>query len=178
MVKPMAKKILHWLDEHIENVLIFPMYFLMMAIMAIGVVQRFVFRTSFHWAVYVCIALFVWFSWLGCSWNVKERAHLRLAALRNRLPRGVQLCLLMLDYSLWIAFAIVASYYSMLQIIRLHEVGALIYGTETIPKWVVPACIPVSFTVLVFRVIQCAIQDIKDYIRNEPLKMNPTVTME
>jgi len=66
----------------------------------------------------------------------------------------------------------------MLQIIRLHEVGALIYGTETIPKWVVPACIPASFTVLVVRVIQCAIQDIKDYIRNDPLKMNPTVTME
>jgi TRAP-type C4-dicarboxylate transport system permease small subunit len=66
----------------------------------------------------------------------------------------------------------------MLQIIRLHEVGALIYGTETIPKWVVPACIPVSFTILFVRVIQCAVQDIKDYIRNETLKMNPTVTME
>ncbi len=90
----MAKKILIWLDQNIENALIFPMYFLMMAIMAIGVVQRFVFKTSFHWAVYVCIGLFVWFSWLGCSWNVKERAHLRLAAFRNKLPRNVQFGLL------------------------------------------------------------------------------------
>jgi len=169
----MAKKILHWLDQNIENALIFPMYFIMMAIMAIGVVQRFFFHTSFHWAVYVCIGLFVWFSWLGCSWNVKERSHLRLSSFRTKMPRNVQLSLLMLDYILWIAFGIIASYYSMLQIIRLHDVGALIYGTETIPKWLVPACIPASFSILIFRVFQCAIQDIKDFKRNEPLKIDP-----
>lgn len=174
----MAKKILHFLNQNIENALIFPMYFLMMAIMAIGVVQRFVFKTAFHWAVYVCIGLFVWFSWLGCSWNVKERAHLRLAAFRNKMPRNVQLGLLMLDYFLWIAFGIIASYYSVIQIIRLHEVGALMYGTETIPKWVVPACIPASFTVLFFRVIQCAAQDIRDFKNNKPLKLNPTATID
>ena len=177
-MKSMLKKILKWLDEQVENILIFPMYFLMMAIMAIGVVQRFIFKTAWHWAVYVCIGLFVWFSWLGCSWNVKERAHLRLAAFRNKMPRGVQLGLLMLDYTLWIAFGIIASYYSVIQILRLQEVGAMMYGTETIPQWVTPACIPVSFTVLLFRVIQCAVQDIKDYIRNEPLKLNPTTTID
>ncbi|MBW2605916.1 MAG: TRAP transporter small permease subunit [Deltaproteobacteria bacterium] len=174
----MAKKILHWIDEHIENVLIFPMYFVMMAIMAIGVVQRFVFKTAFHWAVYVCIALFVWFTWLGCSWNVKERAHLRLSAFRNKMPRNVQFGLLMLDYTLWIAFGIIAAYCSVLQILRLQDVGALIYGTETIPQWLVPLCIPVSFSVLFIRVIQCAKQDIKDFRNNEPLKLNPTTTIE
>jgi C4-dicarboxylate transporter DctQ subunit len=174
----MAKKILRWLDQNVENALIFPMYFIMMAIMAIGVIQRFFFKTSFHWAVYVCIGLFVWFSWLGCSWNVKERAHLRLGAFRNKMPRNVQLGLLMLDYVLWISFGIIASYYSVIQIIRLQDVGALMYGTESIPKWVVPACIPVSFTILFVRVIQCAIQDIKDFVRKEPLKLDPTATID
>jgi TRAP-type C4-dicarboxylate transport system permease small subunit len=169
----MTKKILHWFDQNIENALIFPMYFIMMAIMAIGVVQRLFFRTSFHWAVYICIGLFVWFSWLGCSWNVKERSHLRLSSFRTKMPRRVQFGLLMLDYILWIAFGIIASYFSVIQIIRLHDVGALIYGTETIPKWVVPLCIPASFSILIFRVIQCAIQDIKDFKRNEPLKLDP-----
>ena len=174
----MSKKILLWLDQNIEGALIFPMYFIMMMIMAIGVVQRFFFRTSFHWAVYVCIGLFVWFSWLGCSWNVKERSHLRLSTFRNKMPRGVQLCLLMLDYALWIAFGIIASYYSILPILRVHDVGALIYGTETIPKWLVPLCIPASFSILFIRVIQCAIQDIKDFKRNEPLKMDPMAAMD
>jgi len=174
----MAKKIIRWLDQNIENALIFPMYFIMMVIMAVGVVQRFFFKTSFHWAVYVCIGLFVWFSWLGCSWNVKERSHLRLSTFRNKMPRSLQFACLMLDYALWIAFGIIASYYSVFQMIRLHEVGALIYGTETIPKWLVPACIPGSFSILFVRVIQCAIQDIKDFKRNEPLKLDPMTTMD
>ena len=169
----MTKKILHWFDQNIEGALIFPMYFIMMAIMAIGVVQRLLFRTSWHWAVYICIGLFVWFSWLGCSWNVKERSHLRLSSFRTKMPRNVQLGLLMLDYILWIAFGIIASYSSVIQIMRLHDIGALVYGTETIPKWVVPLCIPVSFSILIFRVIQCAIQDIKDFKNNEPLKIDP-----
>ena len=143
----MTKKILHWFDQNIEGALIFPMYFIMMAIMAIGVVQRLLFRTSWHWAVYICIGLFVWFSWLGCSWNVKERSHLRLSSFRTKMPRNVQLGLLMLDYILWIAFGIIASYSSVIQIMRLHDIGALVYGTETIPKWVVPLCIPVSFSI-------------------------------
>ena len=90
----------------------------------------------------------------------------------------MQLACLMLDYVLWIAFGIIASYYSTLQIIRLHEIGALIYGTETIPKWLVPACIPASFSILFVRVIQCAIQDIKDFRSNEPLKIDPLATIE
>ena len=94
------------------------------------------------------------------------------------MPRGVQFGLLMLDYVLWIAFGIIAAYFSITQIARLHEVGALIYGTETIPKWVVPLCIPVSFSILFFRVIQCAIQDIKDFRNNEPLKLDPTATID
>ena len=37
----MANKILTYVDEHLENFLVFPMYFIMMALMAIGVIQRF-----------------------------------------------------------------------------------------------------------------------------------------
>ena len=58
------------------------------------------------------------------------------------------------------------------------SVGALMYGTESIPKWLVPLCIPVSFSILFFRVIQCAIQDIKDFRNNRPLKLDPTATID
>jgi TRAP-type C4-dicarboxylate transport system permease small subunit len=174
----MANKILTYVDEHLENFLVFPMYFIMMALMAIGVIQRFVFKFAWRWGTYICIALFCWFSWLGCSRNVKERAHLRLSFLRSKLPRKIQFALLMLDYALWIAFAIIASYFSVIQIFKLASVGAMVYGTESIPKWIVPLCIPVSFTVLVFRVIQNIIVDVRDFRSNRPLKLNPTATVD
>lgn len=172
------KRIIHWLDLNIENMLIFPMYFIMMAIMAIGVVQRFVFATAWHWAVYVCIGLFVWFSWLGCSWNVKERAHLRLSFFRSKMPRPVQFALQMLDYVFWIAFGIIASYYSIFQILRLQEIGSMVYGTDSVPQWLIPLCIPVGFAVLFIRVIQCAVKDIRDFRNGRPLQLDPSTTVD
>jgi C4-dicarboxylate transporter, DctQ subunit len=142
------KTIILWLNDNVENTLIFPMYFAMMAIMAIGVVQRFVFATAWHWAVYVCIALFIWFSWLGASWNVKERAHLRLSFFRDMCPRPVQFALQMLDYSLWLGFSGIAGWYSIEHVIRLQQTGALVYGSNYIPQWVVPLAIPVAFSFL------------------------------
>ena len=174
----MSNKITTFLDENLENVLVFPMYFIMMALVAIGVIQRFFFKFAWHWGTYVCIALFCWFSWLGCAWNVKERAHLRLSSFRAKLPRKVQFVLLMADYALWIAFAVIASYFSVIQIARLASVGAVVYGTESLPKWIVPLCIPVSFTVLVFRIIQNIIIDVGDFRSGRPLKLDPTATVD
>jgi TRAP-type C4-dicarboxylate transport system permease small subunit len=171
------KKILYWLNENIENTMIFPMYFSMMMIMAIGVVQRFVFGTAWHWAIYVCIALFVWFSWVGCAWNIKERAHLRLSFFRDKMPRPVQFALMMLDYAFWLIFATIAIYYATQHIIRLHETGAMVYGTTFLPQWVFPLAIPVAFSILFIRVIQCAITDIGDFINGRPLKTRPTSTV-
>ena len=174
----MSNKVLSFLDENLEKTLVFPMYFIMMALMAIGVIQRFFFKFAWHWSTYVCIALFCWFSWLGCAWNVKERAHLRLSSFRAKLPRKIQFVLLMSDYALWIAFAVIASYFSIIQIFKLASVGAVVYGTESLPKWIVPLCIPVSFTVLVFRVIQNIIVDVRDFRSGQPLKLNPTATVD
>jgi len=175
MAKP---KWLTYLDENIENVLIFPMYFSMMMIMAVDVIRRNLVHSQWAWGNYVCISLFVWFSWLGCSYNIKERAHLRLSSLRDKLPRGIQFCLLMLDYVLWIAFAAIASYFSWFQIVRLHSAGSLVYGAEWIPQWVVPLCIPVSFTIIVFRVFQCVWEDIHAMRTGEPLQMQPKGGLE
>jgi TRAP-type C4-dicarboxylate transport system permease small subunit len=171
------KKIIYWLDENIENTLIFPMYFSMMMIMAIGVVQRFFFSTAWHWAVYICIALFVWFSWIGCAWNIKERAHLRLSFFRDKMPRPVQFALMMMDYVMWMIFGGIAVYYAVHHITRLHETGAMIYGTANIPQWVVPLSIPVAFSLLFIRVIQCAVKDIRDFISGRPLQTQPTTTV-
>jgi TRAP-type C4-dicarboxylate transport system permease small subunit len=171
-------KILHWFDNNLENSVIFPMYFVMMSLMAIGVVQRFVFSFAWHWGIQVCVGLFVWFAWISCALNVKQRSHLNLNTIRERLPRNAQFALLMLDYVLWLIFAFVAGYYSIGQIFRLQEMGSLIYGSGVIPKWTEPLAIPVAFTLIVFRVIQCARQDILAMKRGKPLKIAQEATVE
>jgi TRAP-type C4-dicarboxylate transport system permease small subunit len=163
-------KVLRWLDNNFENTIIFPMYFIMMSLMAIGVVQRFVFKFAWHWGIQVCVGLFVWFAWISCSLNVKQRSHLSVGTVREYLPRKAKFGLLMMDYALWIIFAFVAGYYSIGQIFRLQSMGSLIYGSDLIPKWTEPLSIPVAFGLLVFRVLQCAREDILAMKRGTRLK--------
>jgi len=170
-------KIVRWLDEHFEDSFIFPLYFLTMWIMAIGVVQRFFFHYSWHWAIEVNVSMFVWFSWIGCALNVKNRSHLSLNTVRGNLPRTAQFALLMLDYALWIVLAFIASYYVIPHISQLHEMDSMIYGSSIIPKWTEPLCIPVAFSLIVFRVIQNVREDILAFKRGEPLKVTPDATV-
>lgn len=170
-------RVIRWLNDHVEDSFIFPLYFCAMWIMAIGVIQRFFFHYSWHWGIEVNVAMFVWFSWVGCAVNVKNRSHLTLNTLRAKMPRSAQFALLMLDYVLWIVFAFIASYHVIPQIFRLHAMDSMIYGSALIPKWSEPLCIPVAFTMVVFRVIQKAIEDIKDFRRGAPMKIAPEASL-
>jgi TRAP-type C4-dicarboxylate transport system permease small subunit len=170
-------KVLRWLDNHFEDSLIFPLYFCAMWLMAIGVVQRFFFKFAWHWGIQVNVSMFVWFAWIACAVNLKRRSHLNLNTIRERLPRKVQFCLLMVDYALWLGFAFVAGYYSIGQIFKLQEMGSLIYGSEVIPKWTEPLCIPVAFTLIVIRVIQNAREDILAMKDGKPLRIAQDATV-
>ncbi|MEN6438580.1 MAG: TRAP transporter small permease subunit [Syntrophobacter sp.] len=163
----------HYLDKNLENIMIFPMYFAMMLVMAIDVVRRNLWNAQWPWGIYTCILLFVWFSWLGCSYNVKRRGHLRLSTVRDRLPRKFQFALLMLDYSLWVVYAFICIYFTCYQIEKLKGMEALVYGAEWLPMWIVPAAIPVSFSLLLFRVGQCAYEDIRAMRSGAPLQTQP-----
>jgi TRAP-type C4-dicarboxylate transport system permease small subunit len=171
-------KVIRWLDHYFEDTLIFPLYFCAMWLMAIGVVQRFFFHYAWHWAIQVNVAMFVWFSWIGCSVNVKNRSHLSLLTVREKLPRKVQFSLLMVDYALWLVFAFIASYYTIPQIFHLQAMHSLVYGSEIIPKWTEPLCIPVAFSLIAIRVIQKAREDILAMKRGGPLKIAPEATVK
>ena len=166
----MTIKIISWLNENAEKMLIFPLYFCARLVTASEVVQRVVFKTSWLWSTWIAIALFVWFAWIACSWNVKTRSHLRFGAFRKKMSPRVQFVLLLLDYTLWIIFGVITSYFCIINIGLLANIEALIYGS-TIPRWVVPLCIPVSFCLLFFRILQCLVEDIKALKRNEVVKL-------
>lgn len=159
----------YYLDRNIEHIIIFPMYFAMMLIMTVDAVRHHIWNTHYAWGSYTCILLFVWFSWLGCSYNVKQRGHFRLRVVRDKLPRKIQFALLMLEYALWAVYSFVCIYLGYSQIEKLKSIGSLVYGTDWLPMWILPACFPIGFSLLLFRVGQCAHEDIQAMRTGVPL---------
>ena len=164
----MLKKILNNLNDNIEKYIIVVSYLSMALIIFVEVIRRFVFQQQAPWSTTIPILLFLWLTWFGAAYNVKVRGHLSLAEVRKKMPYTAQFICFILDAVLWIVFASVVLYYSYYQVSLSYENYAIVEGTDDIMQWWFYLAIPLAWGLLVIRVIQILIQDVKTYIAKEP----------
>lgn len=92
-----------WIERHLEEVVCG----LLMSVMVISIfgqiVMRSIFSAPFVWAEEVSIYSFIWFLYIGASYAVRERAHIRVLGailLLSRLPRNA---VLVISDLVWLA---------------------------------------------------------------------------
>lgn len=81
----MLKKVLGIIDKIEEAVLIF-MLMGMVGIIFFQVIMRFVFNNSLSWSEELGKFIFVWISWLGISIGHREKEHIKITMLVDRVP--------------------------------------------------------------------------------------------
>ena len=102
------KRILRYVDDNIERVIIITSYFMMAAIIFEEVIKRFLFKTQAPWSVQIPIYLFLILAWIGASYNAKVRSHLRFEALRTSMGPRMRYHCEVIDYLAWVVLAVVA----------------------------------------------------------------------
>ncbi len=162
------KLVVHYLDENIEKHIMFLTYAACACIICGSVIDRFVFRHQAPWSSTLPVYLFLWFTWIGASYNTKKRTNLVFIEIRQRLPYKVQFVLQMLDSVLWVTFASIVIYYSWEVVILQRENFSLVAGTDDLQLWPFYLAVPFSWSLLVFRVVQNTFQDILRFIAKEP----------
>jgi TRAP-type C4-dicarboxylate transport system permease small subunit len=80
------KAVFLWIDRAIE-VFAVSMVALMTLIVTLQVVTRKVFNFVFFWSEEITLLLLVWFSFLGIAIGFRDKLHLAMDALANRLPK-------------------------------------------------------------------------------------------
>ncbi len=159
---------LSWLDKNAERVLILIAYSLMTGIIVFAVIERFVFKSQIPWSTSIPIYLFLWVTWIGCSYNVKQRTHLTFNELRSRMSYGAQFACLMLDGVLWLMFGLMVIFYTHEQTMLAYNNFAIVQGTDNMMQWWFYLATPVAWVLLMIRVIQNMYQDYQRYLRHEP----------
>jgi TRAP-type C4-dicarboxylate transport system permease small subunit len=75
------------------------------------IVMRYVFSRSLSWSEELARYVFLWLSWIGASYAVKERSHFRVEmlanALRGRARKFFELAVLLV----WFAFSLALAWY-------------------------------------------------------------------
>ncbi|MGH1428586.1 MAG: TRAP transporter small permease [Arenicella sp.] len=165
----MVKKIFNFLDENIEKYIILISYSAMAWIIFSEVINRFVFSKQSPWSTSIPIYLFLWLTWMGCSYNTKHRSHLRFNELRERLSYNKQYLCLVADALCWYAFGGIVVYYWVDPIVLLYDNYAIVDGTNDIMQWWFYIMTPFAWCLLLVRVTQNLIVDTKMFRAKEPL---------
>ena len=168
--------LIQWLDQNIEKLVIFICYSSMAGIVFVEVIRRFVFSQQAAWSTTIPIYLFLWITWIGASYNVRIRTHLKFDEIRVRLPYNIQFLLQVLDAVLWILFGVIVVIYSTEQVQLAKENFMIVQGTDNVLQWWFYVATSLAWSLLIIRVIQNLLEDIKSFIKREPLPIQNAVT--
>lgn len=159
-----------WLDANLEKAIILVAYSTCAGIIAVEVIRRFLLNEQAPWSTTIPAYMFVWLTWPGAALAVRLRAHLSFTEIRERLPRFAQYVVMQFDYLLFIGFAVIAIYYSM-DLVQLQiDNSSTVPGTRNVLSWWFYLATPVGWALLVFRVLQNAVDDFSDLRAGRALK--------
>ena len=157
------------LDRHLERSIVVWSYLAVAFIIFWGVIDRFVFSNQQPWSTTIPPLLFMIMAWFGAAFNVRLRTHLSFSEFRNMMPRAGQMACLVLDAVLWFGFAVIV----LVTTTRLTALSAsnfqVVLGTDNVMQWWFLITAPLSFLLMSARVIENLWEDIRNWVKDEPL---------
>lgn len=173
--RPLPLRLLRWLDQNLEKIVILIAYSTMAGIICVEVIRRFLFNVQAPWSTSIPVLLFLWVTWVGAAYNVKQRTHLSLNEVRLRLPYTAQFCCLILDTVLWLIFAAIVIYFSIQQVTLAYDNFAIVQGTDNVMQWWFYLATPVGWSLIVYRVLVNFYQDWQTFRRRDPFNLQPSL---
>jgi len=113
-------KIIHWLDRHIEEVLLVLFTTIMVAVIFLQVVMGQL-DSSLSWTEELARYSFIWLVYIGISYGVKKDRHIKVDVLLLVLKNKGKIILTIIANLLFIAFAIFVIRYGDRKSTRLNS---------------------------------------------------------
>lgn len=153
---------LRWVDERLEYTLSFLFYAYLTAIVFIEVVRRYIFNDSSSWGEETAVYAFIWMTYIAAAKGVKERSHLSVSLLVDRMGRRGKFAAAMLSDVCFLILALVVLYYSIVAVGQSIEFGQVMRGVS-LPMWLAGIGVPFGWFLVTFRVVQRSIATIRDF---------------
>lgn len=152
-------KILHWLDRHIEEVLLVLFSTVMVAVIFMQVVMRQL-DSSLSWTEEIARYCFIWLVYIGISYGVKKDRHIKVDVLLLLLKTKGKLILTIIANLLFMAFAIFVIRYGYDIASQLLAFGQKSPANQ-IPMGLIYLATPIGMGLTLIRLIQNLVKHIK-----------------
>lgn len=162
-------RVLAWLDQRLEYTLSFLFYSYLASIIFIEVVRRYVFNASSSWGEETAVYAFIWMTYIAAARGVKQRSHLSVSILVDRLGRRGKFASMLLSDVCFFALAVVVFYYSLILIPQSIEFNQTMRGLN-LPIALATAGVPIGWFLIAVRVVQRSVVTVKAYRRDEEIQ--------
>lgn len=141
------------LDEHLEKYLLVVLLSSTVILIAFQVFMRYVMENSLSWTEELARFLFIWMVYIGISYGVKERRHIRVDAALHLLPKKAQKLIRIFADVLFIVFCILIIKQGLLVAMGLYKFGQT-SPALSIPMAYVYLASPVGLSLTAIRLLQ------------------------
>lgn len=156
------------IDRKAERWLLLTFYALIILTIAVEVFRRFALNYSSSWGEELARFSFIYLAWLAAAAAVRDRAHIRIDVLTNLGgPRMKRLAWWFSDIAT-LVLAVWALYLSIFPILTSINFGSITPGLR-VSQAIFLAAVPLGFTLVVLRVFQSMLEDIRRIRRGEPV---------
>lgn len=155
------RRFLAAIDRDGERYLMLVFYCMIVFVIVIEVIRRFVFSYSSLWGEEAARYAFIYLGWIGASYAVKRRAHIRFDVILMALPKRLHGYVFILGDLVTIVFACFAMYWTLHVIGTLLQFGAESYALRINKAWF-EAAVPISMAMMMVRLVQSLIRDVRD----------------
>ena len=150
-----------------ERYLMLVFYCFIVFVIVTEVIRRFVLDFSSLWGEEAARMAFIYLGWVGASYAVKERAHIRFDIVTSKLPPKLAGCVFLFSELATLVFAVFAVYWSLQTMGTMLRFDALSPALRINQAWF-QAAVPLGFAMMVVRVIQSALLDLANIRAGRP----------
>lgn len=162
------QRILSTLNQNAERWALLFFYVLLVITMTVEVVRREVFSYSSIWGEEIVRYSFIYLAWIGAASAVRERAHIRIDVIMHYVAPRVKTAIYILGDLVMFVVALIALYWSFETVMVSWEFGSVSHGLRISMVWFLSA-VPIGFSLMIFRLIQSLLRDIKAFRDGTPV---------
>ncbi|MDO4942085.1 MAG: TRAP transporter small permease [Lachnospiraceae bacterium] len=162
-------KVIKWIDNYLEEVLLVIMLLFMMVIMGIQVTARYVFSYSLTWSEEITRYLFIWSGFLSISYCIKRGVSIKIEQIVEFLPKRMFSLVRLITYTveiIFFAYLIPYAWHYIMSAVASHQLSPAC----GIPMYIIQSSTIISFTLAVIRLVQKWIDRLLEVIGKKDVK--------
>jgi TRAP-type C4-dicarboxylate transport system permease small subunit len=156
-------KAIKWLEGNFEFVLVVSLLAIMTTAVFLQVVTR-TFNYSLSWTEELARYCFIWLVYIGISYAVKEKKHIKIEALEMVMDEDGRKLLGLISHVIFLLFSIFVVFVGSNMVINLYFLGQTSPALG-LPMWIVYLAGPVGFSLCAVRLVQQLKDKLDDYFQ-------------